>query len=138
MSAEIPRIRPQTKRFRQTLAQLEAFMRDVLANTDTDLPVVFQDAFDAHLNGLDIDLDFPAIAVPAWMAFRVRYVSDVTGGLIETVDGENREEIAIEAIELVEEVRTLVESETGRHEDRDREAYYSADPGSRFLNQNSY
>ena len=137
MSAEIPRIRPQTRRFRQTLARLEAFMRDVLANTDAELPTVFQDAFDAHLNGLDIDMDFPAVAVPAWMAFRTRYVSDVTGGLIETSDSENRDEIAADAIELVEEVRTLVESETGRHEDRDREAFYSADPSSRFLNQPS-
>ena len=133
--AEIPRIRPQTKRFRQTLGRLEAFMLDVLANTDTELPIVFQDAFDAHLNGLDLDLDFPAIAVPAWMAFRARYVSDLTGGLIEPADGEIRDEIAISAIELVEEVRSLVESETGRYEDRDREAYYSADPNSRFLNR---
>jgi hypothetical protein len=130
MATVIPRIRPQTLRFRRTLERLECFMRDVLANRDADIAMLFVDAFDAHLLGLDTDEDFPAVAVPAWMGFRARYVSDVTGTLIDPDSDEELDDLVREAIAMVEEVRAIVEAETGRHEDRDRGAFYETYPHS--------
>jgi hypothetical protein len=123
----ITRYSPKTMRFRHTMQQLNQFVQDALANTDSDVDVVFQDAYDKHLAGLNIDDDFPAIAVPAWMAFKTRYVSDVTGGLVTTADNEDVLDLVSEAISMAIEVRDLVESETATFEDRDRDAYFAAD-----------
>jgi hypothetical protein len=125
MATEIPRLRPQTVRYRQSLARLEAFVRDVGSNTDADVFTLAQDAFDAHLAAIDMETDIPAVAV------RVRYVSDVTGSLVEPRDGETYEDVARELIGLIEEVRVLVDSQTEEHEERDRVAYYEADPRNR-------
>jgi hypothetical protein len=123
----ITRYSPKTMRFRHTMQLLNQFVQDALANTDSDVDVVFQDAYDKHLAGLNIDDDFPAIAVPAWMAFKTRYVSDVTGGLVTTADNEDVLDLVSEAISMAIEVRDLVESETATFEDRDRDAYFAAD-----------
>lgn len=127
----IPRIRPQTMRYRNTLGALDAFLRDVLSDSDLDIDVLFQDVYDARLSFLNIDDDFPAVAVPAWMAFKARYVSSVTGALIEPGPNEDIFDVVADAVEMITEIRNLVENETARHEERDRDGYFAASPASR-------
>lgn len=124
----------RTLRFRHTVQCLNAFVQDAQANTDSDPDVLFQDAYDKYLASLDIDEDFPAVAVPVWMAFKARYVSDMTGGLVAPGPDEDVSELVREAIQLAQDVRELVESETASFEDRDRDAYLDTArvPRSRF------
>ena len=131
----ITRYSQRTLRFRHTVQALNAFVQDAQANTGADADLQFQDAYDKHLVSLIIEDDFPAVAVPVWMAFKSRYVSDVTGGLIPVYEDERVEDVVRDAIELAIAVRDLVESETASFEDRDRDAHYdgSRAPRSRFF-----
>ncbi len=110
MSQSGLRLQPHIMRFRMTLQCFEAFSRDVNANLTADLSSLVQDAYDAHLSALHVELDFPAIAVPAWTAFRSRYVSDLTGTFIDTGAGDEGDDIARDAIALAEEIRSLIAS----------------------------
>lgn len=123
MTHAVRRFQPHTLRFRKTLQCFEAFSRDVNANLDADLSTLVQDAYDAHLTALDVEIDFPALAVPAWTAFRSRYVSDLTGTFVHVDDAD---EVARDAIALAEEIRALICSETGRFEHSDHSEYYAA------------
>jgi hypothetical protein len=106
----------QTRRLRHTLHCLEGFMRDVQANTERELPIVFTDAYDVHLAALHVEKDdFPALAVPAWTAFCQRYASATDP---EAILSDNEE--IVDAVMLVEEVRQVVETETYKHQDTDR------------------
>ena len=127
----IPRLRPQTLRYRNTVQLLNAFLNEAGADTDRDIAVQFQDAYDARLAILNIDDDFPAIAVPAWMGFKARYVSDVTGALFEPGPNEDVFDLMRDVYQLVTEIRDLVEEETARNEERDRDGYFAAIPSSR-------
>jgi hypothetical protein len=127
----IPRFRPQTMRYRNTVQALNAFLNDAAADTDREIAAQFQDAYDARLSKLNVESDFPAIAVPAWMGFKARYVSDLTGELIEPTPNEDVFDLMRDVYQLLMEVRDLVEAETGHHEERDRESYFSARPASR-------
>ena len=127
----IPRLRPQTLRYRHTVQLLNAFLNDAGADTDRDIAVQFQDAYDARLAVLNIDDDFPAIAVPAWMGFKARFVSDLTGALVEPAANEDVFDLMRDVYQLVTEIRDLVEEQTSRNEERDRDSYFSAIPSSR-------
>ena len=126
MTPALRRFQPHTVRFRKTLQRFEAFSRDVNANLDADLAILVLDAYDTHLAALDMETDFPALAVPAWTAFRTRYVSDLTGTFIELDPLEDTEGVVRDAIALAEEIRALIESETGRFEFSDHTDYYAA------------
>ena len=127
----IPRFRPQTMRYRNTVQVLNAFLNDAAADTDRDIAAQFQDAYDARLLRLNIEEDFPAIAVPAWMGIKARYVSDLNGGLVEPGPNEDVFDLMRDVYQMVMEVRDLVEAETGNSEERDRDSYFSARPASR-------
>ena len=128
---QIARYSLRTLRFRQTVQCLNAFVQEAQANNGQNVDVQFQDAFDKYLLGLNIEDDFPAVALPAWMAFKTRYLSDVTGGLVEPGPDEDVADLVREAMELALEVRNLVESETASFEDRDRNAYFDIAPRAR-------
>ena len=96
----ITRYSQRTIRFRHTIQMLNAFIQSAQANTDRDVEVQFQDAYDKFLSGLTIDDDFPAVAVPAWSAFKSRYFSDVTGGLVESATAEDAADVVRDAIEF--------------------------------------
>ena len=127
----ITRYSQRTLRFRHTVQMLNAFVQEAQANTGLDPDIQFQDAYDKHLAALNIDDDFPAVAVPIWMAFKARYVSDLTGGLVPPGSDEDVNDIVCDAMDHALAVRDLVESETAAFEDRDRDAYFAAAPRAR-------